>query len=78
MLTLPTGGWSSTDIGTLLSDNGAGFAAGSLLGLDTSAANLNYSSVISGSLGLTKLGTGTLTLSTSIRIPALRESQAAA
>ncbi len=47
--------------------NTSNFAAGANIGLDTSAGNRNYASVIgntsNGALGLTKIGTNTLTLS---------------
>ena len=57
-----------------LGTNTGGFESGSILGLDTSGAggNFTYAGVIadpnggSNSLGLTKLGSGTLTLSPSV------------
>jgi autotransporter-associated beta strand protein len=63
--------FSTADINTLLalSDSASnGFMSGSILGLDTTAGNYTYNSVIANTnsganvLGLTKLGTNTLTL----------------
>lgn len=68
-LAVPYGGgsdWISADITTLLSNNGAGFASASSLGLDTtnaaSGASFDPSPLAGRSLGLNKLGTHTLTL----------------
>ncbi|MEI6177406.1 MAG: autotransporter-associated beta strand repeat-containing protein, partial [Verrucomicrobiota bacterium] len=66
-----TGEFTKADVITLLAlSNGAnGFQTGSILGLDTTSGNFTYDSAIanpnSGAnvLGLTKLGTNTLTLS---------------
>ncbi len=55
-------GWTTANVGTLLSSNGSGFASGSALGIDTTAGNLSYTSNIAGSMGLAKLGANTLTL----------------
>ncbi|MGA2259547.1 MAG: autotransporter-associated beta strand repeat-containing protein, partial [Thermoguttaceae bacterium] len=56
-------GWSAVDIGTLLGGNGSGFVNGSMLGIDTSGGGLSYSSNITGSMGLVKLGGNSLVLS---------------
>ena len=59
-----SGQWTAGDIDTLRSN--ATFSSGSALGIDTSgagASGFTYGSNITGSLGLTKLGAGTLTLS---------------
>ena len=63
MLTLSVGGsgWLATSAGSLLNANGTGFASGSTLGLDTTNANFTYG-VITGNMGLAKLGVNTLTL----------------
>ena len=65
MLAVSAGGsgWTSANITSLLAGNGSRFAAGSTLGIDTTAGNLSYGSSIAGSLGLAKLGANTLTLS---------------
>ena len=55
-------GWAATDIHNFLTANGSGFAAGSLLGIDTTGASLSYTYGISGSMGLAILGGNTLTL----------------
>ena len=57
-----TGEFSAANITTLLGN--ATFASGGLLGIDTSNAggSLTYSPAITGNLGVTKLGTGTLIL----------------
>ena len=58
-----TSDWTSIQVDGLLAANGAGFAAGAALGLDTTNLSGAYSSNISATnLGLTKLGTNTLTL----------------
>ena len=64
MLSLSVGGsgWTATNIGSLLSANGGGFAPGSALGIDTSTAGFSYTNSIAGNMGLTKLGPNTLTL----------------
>ena len=49
-------------IGTLLSSNSSGFAAGSSLGIDTTGGSLSYNSSIAGGMGLAKLGGNTLLL----------------
>ena len=55
--------WLDTaNIASLLAANGGNFASGSFLGIDTTAGNFSYGSAIPGSLGLTKLGANTLTL----------------
>ena len=54
-------GWAAADVGVLLANNGASFNPGSVLGIDTTNANFSYGT-ISGSMGLTKLGVNTLTL----------------
>ena len=54
-------GWAATDIATFLKANGPYFNAGSSLGFDTTNANFTYGA-ISGNMGLTKLGSNTLTL----------------
>ena len=58
------GQWTAANIDALRG-NAAAFAAGSALGLDTSAGNFSYSSNIGGVLGINKLGAGTLTLAAS-------------
>jgi autotransporter-associated beta strand protein len=65
MLAVSAGGsgWTSANIASLLSSNGSGFASGSALGIDTTPGNLSYASNIAGSMGVTKLGANTLTLS---------------
>jgi autotransporter-associated beta strand protein len=55
-----TGEWAAADIDTLRTD--ATFNSGSFLGIDTTGGNFSYGSVIGGSLGVTKLGVNTLTL----------------
>ena len=55
--------WTANNVGTLLTSNRNGFLPGSVLGLDTTAANFSFGTAISGSQGLTKLGPNTLTLS---------------
>jgi autotransporter-associated beta strand protein len=55
-----TGQWAAADIDTLQTD--ATFNSGSFLGIDTTGGDFAYSSVITGSLGLTKLGSNTLTI----------------
>ena len=64
MLAVSAGGsgWTSANIASLLAGNGSHFAAGSALGIDTTAGNLSYASNIAGSMGLTKLGLNSLTL----------------
>lgn len=57
--------WTATNIGSLLSQNGAGFAPGSALGIDTTSASFTYGNSISGNMGLTKIGPNMLTLSSS-------------
>ncbi len=56
-------GWTAANIASLLAGNGSHFAVGSALGIDTTAGNFSYGSNIVGSLGVTKLGTNSLTLS---------------
>ena len=62
-----SGSWSATNLGTLLSSNGTGFASGSMLGIDTTGAIGGFScaTAISGSMGLTKFGPNALTLTSS-------------
>ena len=55
-------GWTSASIAALLSSNSSHFAAGSALGIDTTAGNFSYGSNIAGTMGLTKLGGNMLTL----------------
>ena len=65
-LTLSVGGrsWAATDVSSLFPNSG-GFASGSALGIDTTeaAGGFSYSTAITGSMGLTKFGPNTLTLS---------------
>ena len=63
-LTLNVGGsgWTATALGTLLGANSGGFSPGSVLGIDTSNGSLSYGSPIAGSMGLTKQGSNTFTL----------------
>ena len=56
-------GWTSANIAALLAGNGSHFVVGSALGIDTTASNFSYGSNIAGSMGVTKLGTNSLTLS---------------
>ena len=60
--TLNLTGWSSTAINALLSANGGNFASGSTLGIDTTSGGISHGNVITGSMGLTKVGSNTLTL----------------
>jgi uncharacterized repeat protein (TIGR03803 family)/autotransporter-associated beta strand protein len=55
-------GWTLANIASLLSSNGSGFAAGSALGIETTAGNFAYGLNIAGKMGVTKLGANTLTL----------------
>ncbi len=55
-----SGGFGSTDLDTLLASTT--FNPGSALGIDTSTSTFTYSSVISGTEGLIKIGSGTLIL----------------
>ena len=62
-----TGQWAATDIDTLRSNAtfnpGAPLPySGSALGIDTTVGNFTYDSAVGGGLGLTKLGSNTLTL----------------
>ncbi len=57
------GEWTASEIITL--QNSAVFNSGSFLGIDTSSDNFSYSDVIGGSIGLSKLGCNTLTLTAS-------------
>lgn len=59
-----SGGWTTNNLGSLLTANSSGFASGSMLGIDTSAASsgVSYAGTISGSFGLAKFGANTLTL----------------
>ena len=55
--------WTDTQIGSLLTNNGAGFASGSSLGFDTTNGSGTYGSNITvTNFGLTKTGANTLTL----------------
>ena len=55
--------WQSGDVDELISKNGAGFLVGSALAFDTSSGSIDYSTnIASSSLGVTKIGTNTLTL----------------
>ena len=47
---------SSNNLGSLITANGGNFAAGSVLGIDTSGGNFTYASAIAGAMGLAKLG----------------------
>ncbi len=58
-----SGEWVAADIDTLRTD--ATFNSGSFLGIDTTGGNFSYGSAITGSLGITKLGVNTLTLTAS-------------
>ncbi len=55
-----TGEWSASDISTLLSS--VALTSGRALGIDTTDGNFTLANAISGSLGITKLGANTLTL----------------
>jgi fibronectin-binding autotransporter adhesin len=56
--------WDQTQVGSLLTNNGAGFAVGSTLTFDTTNGSGSYGTdIASASFALTKLGTNTLTLS---------------
>ena len=55
--------WVSSEVDSLLSQNGTGFASGSALGFDTSNGNGVYGNITLAGLSLVKLGTNTLTLS---------------
>ena len=58
-------GWTAANVGSLLAANSGSFAAGSTLGIDTTNASgtTTFSFNVLGSLGLTKLGPNTLSLS---------------
>jgi fibronectin-binding autotransporter adhesin len=58
-----TGEWADWEIDALRIH--AVFNSGSFLGIDTTSNNFSYNSAIGGSLGLTKLGSNTLTLTAS-------------
>jgi autotransporter-associated beta strand protein len=62
-LSVSGSGWNTSSIGSLLTNNSAGFVSGSALGFDTSNANFSYGSAIAGSMGVMKLGANTLTFS---------------
>ena len=57
--------WQPTNVNNLLSSNGAGFASGTFLVIDTTNASsgFNVSGNITAPIGLTKLGANVLTLS---------------
>ena len=55
--------WHQGDIDTLLSNNSAGFVAGSYLGFDTTATSYPYATNIPSPVGVNKLGGNILTLS---------------
>ena len=59
-----TGGWTTTNLGSLLTANSNGFTTGSMLGIDTSGGtgSFSYATAISGSMGLTTFGPNTLIL----------------
>ena len=59
-----TGEWRTSDITTILSNNRITFGDGSALGIDTSnaAGTVTLTNQLTGVKGITKLGTGTLTL----------------
>ena len=57
--------WTAANINGLVTANGTGFASGSTLGIDTTSGNFSYGYSIAGSMGLTKLGSNVLTLSSS-------------
>ena len=62
MLALSVGtSWTVNNVGSLLTTNSGNFSPGSAVGLDTSNGNFTYGT-ISGNMGLTKLGSNTLTL----------------
>ena len=54
-----TGEWNTGDIASLLAN---AFSPGAALGIDTTDGDFTYDGSISGSMGLTKTGPGTLTL----------------
>ena len=54
------GRWTASDIATLLAN--ATFNNGSALGIDTTCGSFTYTNAITGSLGITKLGANSLTL----------------
>ena len=66
-LTLNVGtlAWAASNVSSLLTANSGGFNLGSALGIDTTNATsgFSYGSAIAGSMGLTKVGPNTLTLS---------------
>ncbi len=57
--------WTSTEVDTLRANTTFGTGSGSFLGFDTTnaAAGATYASAITGTLGIVKLGTNSLTLS---------------
>ena len=62
-----TGEWTTGNLGTILGGSRITFGAGSALGIDTgnAAGTVTLTAQITGGKGLTKLGTGTLTLNPS-------------
>ena len=65
-LTLSAGSsWTAANINSLVTANGTGLASGSTLGIDTTSGNFSYGYSIAGNMGLTKLGSNVLTLSSS-------------
>jgi autotransporter-associated beta strand protein len=68
VLSMGSGAWTGGNLTSLLTANGSGFSAGSMLGVDTTSSGTSgvlYTSAISGSMGLTKFGANTLTLTAS-------------
>ena len=59
-----TAGWAAADIASFLATNGGGFASGAMFGIDTTSVSgaFTYTSAISGSIGLNKLGPNCLVL----------------
>ena len=64
VLAVGSSGWQSAAVNSLVSTNNGGFAAGTVLGIDTANATggFTYGNNISGNLGLTKFGSNSLTL----------------
>ena len=62
-LTLDGTGWTTATVGSLVAANSGGFFSGSTLGIDTTGVSGSFvSGPIAGNMGLTKLGSQTLTL----------------
>ena len=63
MLTVSAGtSWTSANLDTFLNNNRTGFLPGSALGIDTTNMNFSYTA-LTGSMGLTTVGSNNLTLS---------------